>query len=64
MSRETEFGLHFAGITYYDGQGFMTRKARNIDTRSPRRQQGLRADNTTTELNLSDYFKANNMKLE
>ena len=32
MSRETEYGLHFAGVSYYDGQGFMTKKARNINT--------------------------------
>jgi general L-amino acid transport system substrate-binding protein len=65
MSRETEYGLHFAGVSYYDGQGFMTRKARNIDT-----ALGLDGskvcvqDNTTTELNLSDYFRSNNMKFE
>ena len=45
MSRETEYYLHFAGVSYYDGQGFMVPRARNIDTAlGARRQQGLRAD--------------------
>ena len=63
MSREAEYGLHFAGISYYDGQGFMTRKSRNIDN-----ALGLGGstvcvqENTTTELNLADYFRANNMR--
>jgi general L-amino acid transport system substrate-binding protein len=65
MSRETEYGLHFAGVSYYDGQGFMTKKARNIDTALA--LDGSKVcvqENTTTELNLSDYFKSNNMKFE
>ena len=65
MSRETEYYLHFAGVSYYDGQGFMVPRARNIDS-------ALGLDNskvcvqteTTTELNLADYFRANNMKYE
>src|SRR5262245_15479360 len=32
MSRETEYYLHFAGVSYYDGQGFMVPRARNIDS--------------------------------
>jgi general L-amino acid transport system substrate-binding protein len=65
ISRETEYGLHFAGVSYYDGQGFMTKKARNIDT-----ALGLDGSkvcvqaNTTTELNLTDYFKSNHMSFE
>ena len=64
ISRETEYGLHFAGISYYDGQGFMTRKTRNVD--SALGLDGSKVcvqDNTTTELNLADYFRANHMKL-
>ena len=65
MSRETEYALHFAGVSYYDGEGFMVRKSRNIDT-------GLELGgskvcvqaNTTTQLSLADYFRANNMKFE
>jgi len=63
MSRETNYALHFAAVSYYDGQGFMVRKSRNVDS-------GLELDeakvcvqsNTATQLNLADYFRANNIK--
>jgi general L-amino acid transport system substrate-binding protein len=64
LSRETG-GMFFTGINFYDGQGFMVRKklgvdsALKLDGASVCVQQG-----TTTELNLADYFRANNMKLE
>jgi len=65
ISRETELGLAFTGVTFYDGQGLMVRRARNIST-------GLDLDGskvcvqagTTTEHNLRDFFKANGMKYE
>ena len=65
MSRDTSLGLKFAGVMYYDGQGFMVRKSLGIDS-------ALKLDGatvctntgTTTELNLADYFKANNMKYQ
>ena len=65
MSRDTSLGLNFAGVNYYDGQGFMVRKKLGIDSvlklagASICTQQG-----TTTELNLADYFRANNLKYE
>ena len=58
-------GMFFTGINFYDGQGFMVRKklgvdsALKLDGASVCVQQG-----TTTELNLADYFRANNMKLD
>jgi general L-amino acid transport system substrate-binding protein len=65
MSRDTSLGLKFAGVMYYDGQGFLVRKSLGIDS-------ALKLDGatvctntgTTTELNLADYFKANNMKYQ
>ena len=65
MSREIELKLVFPAITYFDGQGFLVRKSRNTTS-------ALELDNakvcvqsgTTTELNLADYFGANNLKLE
>jgi general L-amino acid transport system substrate-binding protein len=63
MSRDTSLGLMFVGVNYYDGQGFMVKKelnvssAKDLDGASVCVQTG-----TTTELNLADYFKANNMK--
>ena len=32
MSRETNYALNFAAVSYYDGQGFMVRKSRNVDS--------------------------------
>ena len=64
LSRETG-GMFFTGINFYDGQGFMVQKklgvdsALKLDGASVCVQQG-----TTTELNLADYFRAHNMKLE
>ena len=58
-------GMFFTGINFYDGQGFMVKKklgvdsALKLDGASVCVQQG-----TTTELNLADYFRAHNMKLE
>jgi len=64
ISRENEYGLHFAGVSYYDGQGFMTKKTRNIDTAVGLDNSTVCVqENTTTELNLADYFKANHMRL-
>lgn len=62
FSRDTDLKLDFVGVNYYDGQGFMARKdmgvtsAKELDGASICIQTG-----TTTELNLADYFKANNM---
>ena len=65
QSREAELGLLFAGVNYYDGQGFMVRKKLNIAGAKELAgasicvQQG-----TTTELNLADFFRTNNIKYE
>ena len=65
LVRDTALGLNFAGVNYYDGQGFMVRKdlgvtsALELDGASVCTNIG-----TTTELNLSDYFRANNMSFE
>src|SRR6059058_5082823 len=32
MSRETDYALYFAAVSYYDGQGFMVRRSRNADS--------------------------------
>ena len=65
MSRDTSLGLKFAGTMYYDGQGFMVKKSLGVDTAM--KLDGATvctATGTTTELNLADYFKANNMKYQ
>jgi general L-amino acid transport system substrate-binding protein len=65
MSRETELGLLFAGVNFYDGQGFLVRHARNLT--SALELTGAKVcvqSGTTTELNLRDYFAANGMRYE
>ncbi|MBV1702096.1 MAG: amino acid ABC transporter substrate-binding protein [Hyphomicrobiales bacterium] len=63
QSRQSELGLMFTNVNYYDGQGFMVRKklgvasALKLDGASICVQQG-----TTTELNLTDFFRKNNIK--
>jgi general L-amino acid transport system substrate-binding protein len=62
LARDTALGLDFTGVTFYDGQGFMVpeslgvQSALELDGASVCVQPG-----TTTELNLADYFRANNM---
>ena len=62
-TRDTSLGLNFAGVNYYDGQGFLVNKdlgvssAKELDGATFCIQAG-----TTTELNLTDYFKANKME--
>ncbi|MCA3562803.1 MAG: amino acid ABC transporter substrate-binding protein [Methylocystis sp.] len=64
-SRDTSLGLNFAGITYFDGQGFIVKKSAKIASAfelggaSVCVQQG-----TTTELNLADFFRANKLQLK
>ncbi len=65
MSRDVTLGLDFTGVTFYDGQGFMVHKSLKVNSAlelngaSVCVQQG-----TTTELNLADYFRSNNMELK
>ncbi len=58
QSREAGQGLLFVGINYFDGQAFLTRKARRL--KSVRELKGASIcvqQGTTTELNLADYFR-------
>ena len=63
LTRDTTLGLHFAGIKYHDGQGFMA--LRNLGVKSALELNGVTIciqSGTTTALNLADYFKENNME--
>jgi len=63
LTRDASLGLSFAGVTFFDGQGFMVpadlgvQSALELDGAEVCVQPG-----TTTELNLADYFRANNME--
>jgi general L-amino acid transport system substrate-binding protein len=62
-SRDALF--NFAAITYYDGQGFLVRKALKVNSALELNGASVCTQTgTTTELNLADYFRANNMKYE
>ena len=65
MTRDTQLGMNFAGVNYYDGQGMMVRKRNRV--KSALELDGARVctnTGTTTELNIADYFRANKMKFE
>ena len=72
MSRDTSLGLKFAGVMYYDGQGFMVNPAAlkqktGVDVKSAADLNGASVctqTGTTTELNLADYFRSKNMTYE
>jgi general L-amino acid transport system substrate-binding protein len=65
MSRDTSQGMSWPIINYFDGQGFMVKKALGVTE-----AKGLNGasicvtQGTTTELNLADFFRANNLKYE
>ena len=65
ITRDTSLGLNFVGVNYYDGQGFMAHRKLNV--KSAKQLNGATVcvqPGTTTELNLADYFRANNMKYQ
>jgi len=64
-SRDTSLGLNFTGVNYYDGQGFIVRKALKVNSALELNDAAVCVQQgTTTELNLADYFRANKMKLK
>lgn len=65
LTRDVSLGLNFAGVAYYDGQGFMVKKTLGVS--SAKEMDGAAVciqSGTTTELNLADYFRLNNMKYD
>ncbi len=64
ITRDASLGLNFTGVSYYDGQGFLVKK--NLGVKSALELDGATVciqAGTTTELNLSDYFRSNGMQL-
>lgn len=65
FTRDVDLKFEFVGINYYDGQGFMVPKALGVT--SAKELSGATVciqTGTTTELNLADYFRKNNMDYE
>ena len=62
MTRDTQLGLNFAGVNYYDGQGMMVPKSLGVTSALELDGANIcTATGTTTELNITDFFRANNM---
>lgn len=63
MSRDTDLGITFTGVMYYDGQGFLVRKSDGIASALDLDGAAICIESgTTTELNAADYFASNNLK--
>jgi general L-amino acid transport system substrate-binding protein len=63
LSRDTSLGLDFVGINFYDGQGFMVKRALGVNSAKELNGATICVQpGTTTELNLTDWFRANNMR--
>ena len=65
FSRDVDLKFEFVGVNYYDGQGFMAPKALGVN--SAKELDGATVciqTGTTTELNLADFFRANNISYE
>jgi general L-amino acid transport system substrate-binding protein len=64
LGRDTDLGLDFVQVNYYDGQGFLVPK--KLGLKSAKELDGASVcvlPGTTTELNVADYFRANGMKM-
>ncbi len=62
MERDTSLGLTFAGVNYYDGQGFMVRKDLGVSSAKELQDAAVCVQTgTTTELNMADWFRTNNI---
>ena len=65
LTRDASLGLSFTGVTYYDGQGFMVPVKSKVT--SAKQLKGATVcvqSGTTTEKNLTDYSRANNLSLK
>jgi general L-amino acid transport system substrate-binding protein len=63
LSRETQLGLNFVTVNYYDGQGFLV--PNKLGVKSAKDLDGATVcvlPGTTTEQNAADFFRSNNMK--
>jgi len=65
LSRDSQMGLIFAGVNYYDGQGFMVRKSLGVSSALELNGASVCVQTgTTTELNLADFFRTNGMEFK
>jgi len=65
LSRDTKRGLVFAGVNYYDGQGFMVK--RSLGVASAQQLAGVSVctqRGSTSQLNMADYFRVSGMSYQ
>lgn len=65
LTRDASLGLHQTAVTYYDGQGFMVPVKSKIKSAKQLKGQTVCVQSgTTTEKNLTDYSRANNLAVK
>ena len=65
LTRDAALGLHFTAVTYYDGQGFLvSKKTRVTSAKQLKNAEICVQSGTTTEKNLTDYFRAQGIKVK
>ncbi|MBL3556498.1 amino acid ABC transporter substrate-binding protein [Marinobacter denitrificans] len=65
LTRDASLGLNFTGTNYYDGQGFLINKELGVKDATELNGATICIQaGTTTELNLSDYFRSEGMEYE
>ena len=65
LTRDASLGMEFTGVTYYDGQGFMVPTSAKVT--SAKQLKGATVcvqSGTTTEKNLTDFSRANNLNIK
>ena len=64
MTRDASLGLNFSVVNYYDGQGMMVPKSLGVTSGTELDGANVCTQTgTTTELNITDYFRMNNMSI-
>jgi general L-amino acid transport system substrate-binding protein len=64
LNRDASLGLHFVGVSYYDGQGFMVPKGKITSAKQLKGATVCVQSGTTTEKNLTDFSRANNLSIK
>ena len=65
LSRDVDLGFTFIGVNYYDGQGFIGRTALGVKSATELDGASICIQTgTTTELNLADFARDNNISYE
>jgi general L-amino acid transport system substrate-binding protein len=65
LTRDASLGLNMTVVTYYDGQGFIVpKKGKITSAKQLKNAEVCVQSGTTTEKNLTDYFKSINVKIK